>query len=50
MRIQIYIVAVLLNLLSWEAAYDIARLAYVEAHKADLIPPLHIRAHVRELL
>ncbi|WP_377293211.1 hypothetical protein [Rhizobium sp. SG2393] len=40
---QALIIAVLLSLIAWVGAFDVARLGYRDAERDHLIPNLHVR-------
>lgn len=46
MRIQIYIIAVLVSLIGWGLFYDGMRDAYRAAVHADLLPRMELRKHL----
>lgn len=47
MRVQIYIIVILLSSMAWILSFDGARKAYREAHEAGVIPNLHIKHTIR---
>jgi len=50
MKVQIFIIALLLGMLSWLVAFDSSRDLYRMAHSAGFFPNLHIKRHMQELL
>jgi len=50
MRVQIIIIAVLLGVLCWAMAFDSSRDLYRLGHSAGVIPNLHIKDRLRDLL
>ncbi|WP_337268618.1 hypothetical protein [Oryzifoliimicrobium ureilyticus] len=50
MRVQILIIVSLLSALSWLVAFDSSRDLYRMAHEAGVIPNLHIKHHLRDVL
>jgi hypothetical protein len=47
MRVQIYIIVILLSFMAWIMSFDGARKAYREAHEAGVIPNMHIKHKIR---
>lgn len=50
MRIQVYIIAVLLGLIMWVASFEMTQTAYRDAQKLGAIPNLNIRNRVHQIL
>lgn len=49
MRVQVYIIAVLLGLILWVASFDMTQTAYRDAQKFGAIPNFNIRSRVHRL-
>ncbi|MBX5137884.1 hypothetical protein HJB79_03545 [Rhizobium lentis] len=50
MRIQIYIIALLLSAIMWSISFDAARESYHAAQSAGLMPNLHINKKLDRIL
>ncbi|MBX4959609.1 hypothetical protein [Rhizobium lentis] len=50
MRIQIYIIALLLSAIMWSISFDAARESYHAAQSAGLMPNLHINKKIDRIL
>ncbi|OWV84718.1 hypothetical protein ATY75_25835 [Rhizobium sp. N122] len=50
MRIQIYIIALLLSAIMWSISFDAARESYHAAQSAGLMPNLHINKKLDRVL
>ncbi|EJT04662.1 hypothetical protein [Rhizobium sp. CCGE 510] len=50
MRIQIYIIALLLSAIMWSISFDAARESYHAAQSAGLMPNLHINKRLDRVL
>ncbi|WP_176538952.1 MULTISPECIES: hypothetical protein [unclassified Rhizobium] len=50
MRIQIYIIALLLSAIMWSISFDAARESYHAAQSAGLMPNLHINKRLDRIL
>lgn len=50
MRIQIHIIAVLFCLLMWGGSYHVAKASYHVGQCVGVVPNLHIKHHVRQVL
>jgi len=50
MRIQVYVIIALLSAILWVIGFDSARNSYRDAEQAGLVPNLHLRNNISELL
>ena len=50
MKVQLHIILLLSGMLLWALAFQGTRGVYQAAHSAGVIPNLHIKAHLSELL
>jgi hypothetical protein len=50
MKVQVYLILLLSSVLMWAAAFQGTREVYKAAHTAGVIPNLHIKARLSEIL
>jgi hypothetical protein len=50
MRLQVLIIAVLASFLAWGGSFHVARTGYHVGQRAGLVPNLHIRHRVHEVV
>lgn len=50
MRIQILVICLLASMIAWGLAFDVARDSYHAGQEAGLVPNLHIKHKMRQIL
>jgi hypothetical protein len=50
MRVQIFIICFLASIIAWGVAFDVARDSYRAGQEAGLVPNLHIKHRMRQII